>query len=114
MADEITILESDGSFRFRLCLIFPIASPAQVGGANVIPTPSVDLPTIANQLLSTVEKSTLDAGTTAFKVVQLRKDASLTNPQFEALAAQKYTEELTDFNRWYAQTYLHAGQRFNA
>ena len=96
MANEITVLESDGSFRFSLFLIFPIASPKQVSGANVVPTPATNpdatsaLPTIAGQVLSTAEKAALDGGTAAYRVIQFRKDTSLTNAQLLALARQKY------------------------
>ncbi len=120
MAKEITILEGDGSFRFNLFLTFPIASPKQVGGANVVPTPATNadatsaLPLIADQILDAAEKAALDGGTAAYRVIQFRKDASLTNPQLLALVRQKYAKELADFNMWYSQTYRHAGQRFNA
>ncbi len=121
MANEITILEGDGSFRFNLFFTFPIASPKQVGGFNVVPTPATDpvtgdnaLPTIADAVLTVAEKTALDNGTAAYKVVQFRKNASLSSGQLLTLARQMYADELTDFNRWYAQTYLHAGTRVSA
>ena len=120
MANEITTLEGDGSFRFSLFLIFPIASPKQVKGANVVPTPATDidganaLPSIADAVLTAAEKAALNDGTAAYRVIQFRKDASLTNAQLTALARQRYAEELAEFNRWYAQTYLHAGTRLSA
>jgi hypothetical protein len=120
MANEITILEGNGSFRFGLFLIFPIASPQQVGGANVVPTPATNddgtsaLPPMADTVLAAAEKAALDAGTAAYRVIQFRKDPTLTGAQLLALVRQKYAEEEADFSRWYSQTYLHAGQRLDA
>lgn len=119
MANEITIMEGV-SFRFSLFLIFPIATPVQVGGANVVPTPATDpdgnsaLPPIANSVLTIAEKTALDGGTAAYRVIQFRKDASLTNAQLLTLVRQKYAEELAKFNQQYTQTYRHAGLRVSA
>ena len=122
MADEITILESDGSFRFSLFFIFPISTPVQTGvptSTNVIPTPAtVDglsvLPLTAQKVLDPTEIVAFDDGTSAWREVPFRKDEGLTNAQLLTKARGLYAEELADFNHWYAQTYLHSGQRFDA
>ena len=113
MADEITILNSNGSFRFSLLLLFPIDTPAVAGGANVVPTPASDLPALGSQILVTAETDALDAGTSAFKVVQFRKDATLTTPQLTAVVRDLYARELSAFNQRYTQTYLHVGTRID-
>ncbi len=120
MTNEILIMEGNGSFRFSVLFLFPIVSPAQVGGSNVIPTPATNpdattaLPFVADRELSPVEKAALDAGTLAFKVVPFRKDPTLSPAQLTVQVRQLYADELATFNRTYIQTWLHAGLRRNA
>ncbi len=122
MANEITVLEGDGSFRFTLFFIFPIATPKQIGTppANVVPTPATNpdgssaLPSLADDILAGAEKTAFDAGTSAWTTIQFRKAAGLTNAQLAAVAQDRYAEELAAFNQQYAQTYIHAGTRINA
>ena len=121
MADEILILEGDGGFHYDLLLIFPIASPAQIGipPANVVPTPtSVDgvsvLSATAAASLSQAERDAFDAGTSAFRVVSFPKNPNFNNPQLLVAVRAEYAAQLARFTRWYDQTYLHSGARFDA
>lgn len=114
MAQEICVLSSDGSSEYTLLFLFPIAAPKTAGGSNVVPTPSTTLPDIAAACLTSQEKTALDAGTSAFRLQTMRKDPAFTTPQLTARIKAIYAAALTEFNRWYADTYAFVGTRIDA
>ena len=114
MADEILVLEGDRDERYRMLMLFPIASPAQAGGSNVVPTPSSDLDSTAADLLTAGEISALDGGTLAYRMTSMHKEPGLTNPQLVARVQAIYAAQLADFEAEYAVRYAHIGTRVDA
>ena len=121
MADEILVLEGDRQGRYQLLMLFPIdglggnPSPTQAGGSNVVPSAAprengVD-PDWPFSLLSGAEIAALDGGTLAYRMVRLRKEPELTNPQLVARAQAIYAQQQADFNSEYRTRYLHIGAR---
>ncbi len=121
MADEILVLEGDRQGRYQLLMLFPIdglggnPSPAPAGGSNVVPRAApredgvnLDWPF---SLLTSPEIAALDGGTLAYRIISLRKEPGLTNPQLVARVQAIYAEQQTDFNAEYAARYLHIGAR---
>lgn len=114
MPDEITCLVGDGGNRYPLLFLIPIETPKQIAGANVVPTPSSGLDSTAAAILSQAEKDELDAGTLAFRVVTMGKDASLSAAELAAAVQERYAEAKQKFDEWYAAAYRHVGLRVNA
>ena len=114
MADEMLVLEGDRHERYRVLLLFPIASPAQAGGANVVPAPTAGLHAEVAALLSAAEQSGLDGGTLAYRIVAMKKAAGLAAAQLATELRRVYAEQLADFNAEYARRYAHIGQRVSA
>lgn len=111
MANEITVIEQAGA-DLALVFLYPIATPLQVGGANVVPTPSVGLPALAAVVFQSAEKAALDAGTAAFEVVSLTPDPALSPAQLLARAKVIYAAALAAFTSAYQLRYRWSGQRF--
>lgn len=107
MANEITVLESyDGGSNYNVLFIYPIATPVQIGNVNVIPTPSTSLPSgAATQVLTNTEKNALDAGTTAFEVVQFQKDGTATPAQMLTRVKEIYGIKKTNYLAAYDAKY---------
>jgi hypothetical protein len=113
MANEITVLDGDSQREYRLLFLYPIAAPAQVGGSNIVVTPSATLPDYASSILTTQEKADLDGGTKAFEVITFRKDVGLTGPQLAAAARAKYATRRAEYLADYAVWFAHIGTRLN-
>ncbi len=114
MADEILVLEGDRHERYQVLVLFPVATPAQAGGANVVPTPAAGLPAPVAALLTATERSALDNGTLAYRMVRISKDAGLSNAQLAARLQTVYAAQLADFNAEYATRYAHIDTRVSA
>ena len=113
MTNEITALEGTGNRRYQLLLLFPIVSPVQVAGANVVPNPSENLPEMAQTILAQGEKDTLDAGTAGFKTISFTADPSLSNPELVIRAREIYQAQKITFDVEYAERYKFAGVRID-
>lgn len=113
MANEITALEGTGDNDYRILLLYPIATPKQVMGSNVIPTPSANLPSLGQQILTASEKAALDEGTLAFEVISFHKQPGMTNTQLAARAREIYAAKLTAFQSDYTKRYEFSGVRIN-
>lgn len=114
MANEITVLQGDGGERYSFVFGFPIASPKQIGGSNIVVTPSADLPAIAATVFAQADKDALDAGTAAFEVASMSRDPSLTLADFKAAVQGYYARRQAAFNAAYASKYEYAGLQINA
>ena len=115
MANEITALERDGNGNLSVLLFYPIpvALRAQVGGTNVVPTPSADLPDLAATVLDAAEKTQLDAGEAMFHVVRVGMDEGKTVAQTLADVRDKYASLEQKLKDAYVQRYEFVGQRFD-
>jgi len=119
MADEIRKLGGNGINREFLFLyvIDPVITYTGQGNSSnaIVPTPASGLGEIAGNMLSVVEKNSLDAGELAFETTTLRlsnvdlNDDTILVPQLQAIYAQKKTEFLDRI----ALTYLRTGDTFN-
>ncbi len=124
MANEITVLEQGANRSAQLFFIYPIASPAQVGGSNMVPTPATGqdnlgnsvsvLPDIAERVLTPPEKASLDAGTSVWEIVTFRPAVGLTGAQLITEARRVYAANKSAFDTRYLRRFGRAGQRFNA
>jgi len=120
MADEILVLEGQAGDppAYKLLMLFPVASPKQAGGANVVPTPvpKAEAGTVTEPFswLTQAERDAIDGGTSAYRIVRFRKDAGLTNPQLIARVQEMYAAQLADFEADYTVRYAHIGVRVNA
>jgi len=131
VANEITVLSQSSEVvgtnpddtdrvvtRIGLLFLYPVASPIQVGGTNVVPTPSNGLPEIGGRVLDQSEKDALDAGTWAFEVVSYTvrpEDQSMTNAQHLARAQEIYASRLATWLAAYDERWGgRVGSRFNA
>jgi hypothetical protein len=114
MADEILVLEGDRRERYRTLMLFPIATPAQAGGSNVVPTPSAELDAATAALLTAPELAGLDGGTLAYRMVAMRRAPGLTAAQLATELRRVYAEQLADFTAEYATRYAHIGTRVSA
>ena len=113
MANEITALEQHG-INLSLLFLYPIASPKQVGGVNVVPTPSSDMPSLASLAITQPEKDSLDAGDAAWETHDLRIVVGATAGQLLAAAQSLYAEKKAAFLAAYAARLVWAGTRVNA
>jgi len=118
MANEITKLGGNGKLNAQLLFIYRgIAAPTYVKAdtsiATVIVTPSNELPDIAADVLTVVEKTALDAGIDAFEVVSMPVTDALTNSQLLAAARTLYANRKVRFTELLARRYSRAGQRFD-
>jgi hypothetical protein len=113
MANEITVLDGDANKEYRLLFLFPITSPAQVAGSNVVVTPSAELPPFAGQILTTQEKADLDGGSLAFEVLTFRKSSDLSSPELAAMARAKYATRKSAYLAEYAVRFAHLGVRIS-
>lgn len=114
MADEITALEGDGVGNYQLLFIYPIITPQQINGQNVVPTPSANLPQLASLILSQSQKASLDQGTSAFEVITLYAGNNLTNPQLVARGQSIYASRAAHYATRYAAIYKYAGAQIDA
>lgn len=114
MADEILLPEGDRRERYRLLMLFPVASPTRAGGANVVAARVADLPAEVAALLTAAQRSGLDSGTLAYRIVAIKKAAGLSPSQLAAELRRVYAEQLADFNAEYATRYAHIGVRVSA
>ena len=116
MANEITKLDGDGGLNANLLFLYPLTPITYTGSAGtvtVIPTPSTDLPEIANNVLGVAEKAALDDGSSAFEVVKMTVPDALSNTQLLTNARALYAKRMADFIERHTRAYNRAGQRFN-
>lgn len=111
MANEICVLESPEPNRYTVVYLFPITTPVQVGGTNIIPTPTSGLPPLGVQALTTIEKAGLDAGTLAFEIDTVTREAGQTPAQLQLEVQTRYAVALARFNGDYARQYQRSGLR---
>ena len=114
MADEMLMLEGNRQERYQVLTLFPVATPAQAGGANVVPTPTAALPAEVAALITAAEQSGLDGGTLAYRVVAMKKAAGLTAAQLATELRRVYAQQLTDFNAENATRDAHIDTRVSA
>ena len=114
MANEIIVMEQDNQGNFSLCFLYPIATPKQVNGTNIIVTPSSELPAIAAAVTTVGEKTALDNGTGAFQITSFKRDPTLTGPALLAKVQAVYALRKSEFDARYAAQYELAGNRYNA
>ena len=123
MANEIVALDTDGGVRYgvtgpgaalevNLLFLFPIATPKQVNGTNVVPTPTATLSAVAALALTSTEKTQIDAGTMAWRTLSVKKETALTAGEMLTLIRGIYAKQLTEFTNWYTEKYRYVGQRF--
>lgn len=112
MAQEIVALEENGGEISALFLI-PITTPKQVGGVNVIPTPSAGLPAIAAAVLTQGEKDALDAGTSLFEIRSFRRQG-ISGAALLAKVQAVYALAAAEANAAYNTRYALAGSRYDA
>lgn len=120
MANEIGVVRVNDDNTLTLVFLYPIATPIQVGGQNVVPTPATSggvsqLDPVVDRMLTTLEKTALDTGTLAYEMFQYNYDPGATPAQSLAKAQALYARRLTEFNTRYQMRYGgRVGQRFNA
>ena len=93
-------------------MIYPITTPKQVDGANVVPTPSSGLSDLALQLATLHGHiAGLDAGTFQyeFQEVNLAGLESATGPQLVAFVQSIYAERLPTIEAEYQARYRFTG-----
>lgn len=114
MAGEIIVLDGNGRDEYNIALLFPIAAPEQVSGANVVPTPAPEAGSLLAQCLTTLEKDALNAGTLAYEIISFQKAAAATALELTARVQEIYTQRRGTFNAWYANRYQFVGTRRDA
>lgn len=117
MANEIRILEGDGDNNYQVLFLFPIGTPRQVNGVNVVPTPATTLSGMAATVaaLPTMDvTAALNAGTMAYEIVSFRKDSAATNAQLIARLQAIYASKVVEAGRVYTLRYQHAGTVLNS
>ena len=117
MANEITKL-GGGPLRADLLFIYNGLTPVQYtdalsGTQTVIPTPSANLPPIADLVVTDAEKADLDSGVSAFEVVHMPIPSSMTNPELLTAARALYATKKQDFITTHAARFNRVGQRFD-
>lgn len=112
MANEITALQGNNG-SYTLLFLFPIASPAQAGGANIVEKASASLPAHAQAILSQAEKDAIDDGTLAWEAIDFQTSPGMTNPQLAARAREMYASRKAAFATEYASRNRWLGQRLN-
>ena len=112
MANEIVALEEQNGEIGALFLI-PITTPKQVGGVNVVPTPSAGLPAIAAAVLTQGEKDALDAGTSLFVTRSFLRQG-IAGAALLAKVQADYALAAAAENAAYNARYALAGNRYNA
>ena len=115
MADEIIALEGKPkSNSYSLLMLFPIATPKQVNGANVVPTPQSELTTLEASLLTAGQKSALDAGTGVFQRTTIQVLENDTGPTLITKAQSKYTALAIQVSDEYDRRYKFTGSKVDA
>ena len=116
MANEITALECSGEDQKSISVVFryDIPTPKQVGGSNVVLTPSAGLPDLAARVFTQAEKDALDAGTAAFEVKDFFDKTGLTGPQLVTRVKAAYATANAAFQAAYTARYRFAGTRVDA
>jgi hypothetical protein len=112
MANEIVALEQNGD-DIGVLFLFPIGVPKQIAGANVVPTPSTNLPAVASAVLTAPEKAQLDAGTLAFTTMSFKRNG-IAGAALLAHVQSVYADALTEFTANYNTRYSLAGNRYSA
>lgn len=119
MANEIVVLERRRGGHgekdiLKFLFLFPIVTPIQVNGANVVPTPAPDPASLEGLVMTAGERGGLDAGTMAYVVDDFAMAAGMSGAQVEARLQQIYTSRLADYQARYVERYQFLGNRFNA
>lgn len=113
MANEIVVLDKVGD-GYQLLFLYVIATPKQIAGANIAPTPSSQLPFIGAAVLNPPEKVALDAGTSAFEIITFIA-RNMSDADVQARARELYTKAKGAFLiRYREQFHALVGTRINA
>jgi hypothetical protein len=120
MADEIMVLDGirEAPPDVPLLFIYPITTPLKdKDNANVVPTPSANLPALAAAAATQGEKDALDAGTHMFVTKNVKFIKSLTVEEMKARAKEVYAghlaKALADYTKKY-EWHVYVGTRFDA
>jgi hypothetical protein len=116
-ANEITLLECRVTDGVEACLVlslYAIATPIQVGGSNVVPTPSSGLSASAAAILSAGEKTALDEGTAAFEVGRFQNSEGLTGAPLLTELRRIYASRKAAYLAKYAARYARLGDRYDS
>lgn len=114
MANEITVLEGRFDRTYKLVFLYPITTPVQLSGQNVVPTPSADLPETAKVILSQAEMDNLDNGLLAFEVTTFRAQPGLAGAALLARVREIYSSRKSLFDIFYDRKYAYIGTRVDA
>ena len=115
IVNEITTLlaRSSGNNNHTVIFLYPIATPetyvSNAGTVNFVPTPSENLPELAADILTAGEKTSLDAGESAFRVMSFNKAPGLTQAQLIIEVRRIYAAFLAQFNLDYSNIYDKSG-----
>jgi hypothetical protein len=117
MANEIIIIEEIRD-RAQIVFLYPVASPIQVAGQNVVPSPTTNavgddaLGWTLGLALTAQEKLDLDAGDLVFERLSMRRLGD-NNAAFLVRIQARYATRSAAFTAFYATRYAQAGARFN-
>jgi len=135
MANEITAVTGhrdpdSGNVKWSLFLLFPVdtgvggwRTPAQVGGANVVPTPANEgadpanpslLPDIVDAVITAGERSALNDGTAVYRLVQFQRPDGMTGAELATRAQAMYAAMQTTVQAEYDTRYEFSGSRIDA
>jgi hypothetical protein len=115
MANEIAILDRDkASGTIRALFLYPVTTPVQVGGANVVPTPSAGLPALGSLVLTTQERAALDNGTLVFELVSFAFNPDITPAQAATALKARWVTAQAAAAANYGVTYQFIGTRLTA
>lgn len=115
-ANEITLLEcreDSGVEACRVLALYAITTPIQVGGNNVVPTPSAGLSTSAAAILSAGEKTALDEGNAAYEIYSFANPNDLTGGPLLTELRRVYSTKETAYLAKYADRYARLGDRYD-
>lgn len=112
MAD-IIIGYGNGEREFGVVFLYPIPTPKQINGANVVPTPATALPADIQALLISAEITGLNAGTIAYDLFTFSKEQSRSDADVVEDLKIKYDVMKARKTQWYVERYRYAGTRLN-
>lgn len=111
--NEITVIERTGKNSVQLFFRYDIATPIQVNGVNVVPTPATGLPQIVQAVIDPGEVTALDNGDAAWESVAFTLDTALTPAEIATRARQIYADKKAQYLALYAKRYEYSGTRIN-
>lgn len=116
MADEIVILERrKGSPGYRdtvsFLFLFPITTPIQVNGSNIVTTPAPDITSLEGMVLTAGERTALNNGTMAYETSDFVRDAGMSAVEAANALKSIYASRYATFLNDYAARYQFTGTR---